>query len=136
MKWQAQSFNASEDHAVSPNNPYFSWLLTFGLPNELEFKEATGTPSSALYTALDRYMMDDIGRLKLKLHDKRNDFDFPVWISLFLVVNTNYICTSSACWACVSHLMCAYQISLVKYQSYRTNYHLNLTFARFYSLKL
>jgi hypothetical protein len=44
---------------------------------ELEIKKTTDTPALASY--LDLYLyIDNAGRLKSKLYDKHDDFDFPI----------------------------------------------------------
>ena len=46
-------------------------------PMELEIKDATDTVKSASY--LDLHLeIDNEGRLKTKLYDKREDFSFPI----------------------------------------------------------
>jgi hypothetical protein len=55
-------------------------------PSELEIKETTDTPALASY--LDLYLyIDNAGRLKSKLYDKHDDFDFPIVNFPFLSSN-------------------------------------------------
>lgn len=46
-------------------------------PNKFEIKETTDTPYSDSYIDIDFYI-DYTGRLKSKIYDKRDTFDFPV----------------------------------------------------------
>ena len=69
-------------------------------PNELEIKETTDTSFSASY--LDLYLYIDNGRLKSKLYDKRDDFDFPIVNFPFLSSN---IPTSPAYGVYISQLI-------------------------------
>ena len=99
----AQSFNFSFryiDDVLSINNPNFKDYLHLIYPNELEIKETTETSSSASY--LDLYLYIDNGRLKSKLYDKRDDFDFPIVNFPFLSSN---IPTSPAYGVYISQLI-------------------------------
>ena len=53
-------------------------------PNELEIKDTTDTDGSALYLDLHLEIKSE-GRLRTKLYDKRDDFNFPL-------VNFPFIC--------------------------------------------
>ena len=56
----------------------------FGDFVELEIKDTTDTDTSASYIGL-RLAIDSEGRLRKKLYDKRDDFNFPI-------VNFPFIC--------------------------------------------
>jgi hypothetical protein len=65
------------DDVLSLNNLQFKDYLHQIYPSELAFKETTDTPALASY--LDLYLyIDNSGRLKSKLYDKHDDFDFPI----------------------------------------------------------
>ena len=100
----AQSFNFSFryiDDVLSLNNPKFTDYLHLIYPNELEIKETTDTPNSASY--LDLYLyIDNDRRLKSKLYDKRDDFNFPIVNFPFLSSN---IPTSPAYGVYISQLI-------------------------------
>jgi hypothetical protein len=59
------------------NNSRFGDYLHRIYPNELEVKDTTDIQKSASY--LDFHLeIDNGGRLKTKLYDKRDDFTFPI----------------------------------------------------------
>ena len=63
------------DDVLSLNNPNFKDYLHLIYPSELEIKETTDNSTSASY--LDLYLyIDNTGRLKSKLDDKRVLFVF------------------------------------------------------------
>ena len=68
----------------SLNNPSFNDYLHLFYPNELEIKETTDTPSSALYLYPNLYI-DNTECLKADLYDKRVDFTFPIVNFPFLI---------------------------------------------------
>jgi hypothetical protein len=78
----AQTFNSSfcyihVDDVLSLNNSRFSDYLHHIYPNELQVKDTTDTQKSASY--LDLHLeINNAGRLKIKLDDKRDDFTFPI----------------------------------------------------------
>ena len=99
----AQSFNFSFryiDDVLSLKNPNFRDYLHLIYPTELEIKETTDTTSSASY--LDLYLYIDNGRLRSKLYDKRDDFNFPIVNFPFLSGN---IPTSPAYGVYISQLV-------------------------------
>ena len=83
-------------------------------PIELEIKVTTDTDRSALY--LDIHIEIDIdGRLRAKLYDKRNDFNFPIVNFPFIYSNipaapaygayiSQLVRYSRACGACQDYL--------------------------------
>jgi hypothetical protein len=76
----AQTFNSSFcyiDDVLSLNNSRFGDYLHRIYPNELQVKDTTDTQKSASYLDLP-LEIDNAGRLKIKLEDKRDDFTFPI----------------------------------------------------------
>jgi hypothetical protein len=75
----AQNFNYNFryiDDVLSLNNYWLGDYLHNIYPNELEVKGTTDTQSNDSY--LDLHIeIYNVGRLKLKLYDKRDDFTFP-----------------------------------------------------------
>ena len=75
----AQSFNFTFryiDDVLSLNNSRFDDFVDRIYPIELEIKDTTDIAKSASY--LDLHLEIDIGwRLRPKLYDKRDDFNFP-----------------------------------------------------------
>jgi len=66
------------------------WLkLTYH--NELERKDTTDTDRSASFLDLN-LEIDSAGRLRAKLYDKRDDFNFPI-------VNFPFICSNICIWS-------------------------------------
>ena len=76
----ARSFNFTFryiDDVLSLNNSKFSEFVDRIYPNELDIKDTTDTAKSASY--LDLHLeIDSDGRLKTRLYDKRDDFNFPI----------------------------------------------------------
>ena len=76
----ARSFNLTfryVDDVFSLNNSRFGDCVDGIYPIELERKDTTDTDRSASY--LDLHLeIDSVGRLKMKLYDKRDDFNFPI----------------------------------------------------------
>ena len=64
------------DDLLSVNNKYFKAYLHEIYPNELELKETTGSNETCSY--LDLALYSDGGKLKFRLYDKRDDFDFDI----------------------------------------------------------
>ena len=61
-------------------------MLIASIPTEVEIKDTTDTARSASY--LDLHLeIDNEGRLRTKLYDKRDDFDFPI-------VNFPFMCSN------------------------------------------
>jgi hypothetical protein len=56
-------------------------------PTELEIKDTTYTDRSASYLGI-RLENDSEGRLRTKLYDKRDDFNFPIVSFPFICSNT------------------------------------------------
>ena len=81
------------DDVLSLNNSRFSDYLHCIYPNELKVKDTTDTPKSTSY--LDLHLkIDNGGRLKTKLYDKRSDdFTFPILNFSFI---SSYIPASPA----------------------------------------
>jgi len=72
--------------ALSLNNSRFGDFVDRIYPVELEIKDTTDTDRSASY--LDLYLeIDSEGRLRTKLFDKRDGFNFPI-------VNFPFICSN------------------------------------------
>jgi hypothetical protein len=71
---------------MSLNNSRFDDYLHRFHPNELEVNNTTDTQMSASY--LDLHLeIDNGGRLKTKLYDKRDDFNIPIVNFPFLSYN-------------------------------------------------
>ena len=85
----AISFNSTFryiDDVLSLNNSKFGDYVDRIHPIELEIKDTTDTVKSASY--LDLHLeIDNEGRLKTKLYDKRDDFSFPIVNFPFLSSN-------------------------------------------------
>ena len=74
------------DDVLSLNNSKFGDYVEHIYPIELEIKDTTDTVKSASY--LDLHLeIDNEGRLKTKLYDKRDDFSFPIVNFPFLSSN-------------------------------------------------
>ena len=74
------------DDVLSLNNSKFGDYVDRIYPIELEIKDTTDTVKSASY--LDLHLeIDNEGRLKTKLYDKRDDFSFPIVNFPFLSSN-------------------------------------------------
>jgi hypothetical protein len=74
------------DDVLSLNNSRFGDLVDRIYPIELEIKDTTDTDRSASY--LDLHLeINSEGRLRTKLSDKRDDFNF-------LIVNFPFICSN------------------------------------------
>ena len=58
------------------NSPKFNDYMDVIYPKELEIKDTTDSPKWANY--LDHLEFDEDGTLFTRLHDKRDDFDFPI----------------------------------------------------------
>ena len=85
----ARSFNFTiryTDHVLSLNNSRFYDFVDRIYPIELEIQDTTGIDSSATYLGLHLEIGSE-GRLRTKLYDKRDDFNFPI-------VNFPFICSS------------------------------------------
>jgi hypothetical protein len=85
----ARSFNFTFryiDDVLSLNNSRFRDFVDRIYSIELEIKDTTDTDMSASY--LDIHLeIDNEGRLRTKLYDKRHDFNFPI-------VNFPFICSN------------------------------------------
>jgi hypothetical protein len=85
----ARSFNFTFryiDDVLSLNNFRFCDFVDRIYPIEFEIKDITDTDTSASY--LDLHLeTDSEGRLRTKLYDKRDDFNFPI-------VNLPFICSN------------------------------------------
>jgi hypothetical protein len=91
----ARSFNfmfCYIDDVLSLNNFRFGNFVDRIYPIELEKKDTTDTDRSASY--LDLHLeIDSEGRIRTKLYDKRDDFNFPI-------VNFPFICSNiPAAWS-------------------------------------
>ena len=65
------------DDVLPLNNSRFGDFVDRIYPTELEIKDTTYTDRSASY--LDLHLeIDSEGRLRTKLYDKRDDFNFPI----------------------------------------------------------
>ena len=68
------------DDVLSLNNSRFGDFVDRIYPIELEIKDTTDTDKSASY--LDLHLeIDSEGRLRTKLYDERDDFNFPIELS-------------------------------------------------------
>ena len=127
QKKLAQSFNFSFryiDDVLSLNNPQFKDYLHLIYPKELEIKDTTDTSKSASY--LDLFLfIDDNGRLKSKLYDKRDDFNFKI-------VNFPFLCGNIP----ASPAYGVYISQLIRYSRACTHYSDFLERARLLSHKL
>ena len=74
------------DDVLSLNNSRFGDFVDRIYPIELEIKYSTDTDKSASYLDL-HFEIESEGRLRTKLYDKRNDFNF-------LIVNFPFICSN------------------------------------------
>jgi hypothetical protein len=86
----ARSFNFTfcyVDDVFSLDNSRFGDFVDRIYPVELEIKDTTDTDRSASYLEL-HLVIDSEGRLRTKLYDKRDDFNFHI-------VNCPFICTCS-----------------------------------------
>ena len=85
----ARSFNFTFryiDDVLSLYNSRFGDFVDHIYPIELEIKDTTDTDRSASY--LDLHLkIDSEGRLRTKLYDKKDDFNFPI-------VNFPFICSN------------------------------------------
>jgi hypothetical protein len=75
-----QTFNSSfryTDDVLSVNNSWFCDYIHRIYLNEHEVKNTTDTQKSTSYLDLHTDI-DNRGRLKIKLYDKRDDFTFPI----------------------------------------------------------
>jgi hypothetical protein len=84
----ARSFNFTFhciDDAISINNSRLGDFVNRIYPIELQIKDAIDTDMSASYLDLP-LEVDSEGRLRTKLYDKRDDFNFPI-------VNFPFICS-------------------------------------------
>jgi hypothetical protein len=85
----ARSFNFMfryTDDVLSLNNSRFGDFVDRIYPIELEIKDTTDTYRSVSY--LDPHLeIDSEGRLRTKLYDRRDDFNFPI-------VNFPFICSN------------------------------------------
>ena len=85
----ARSFNFTFryiDDVLSLNNSRICDFVDRIYPIEVEIKDTTDTDRSASY--LDLHLkIDSEGRLRTKLYDKRDDFNFPI-------VNFSFICSN------------------------------------------
>ena len=71
---------------LSLNNSRFGDFVDLIYPIEFEIKDTTDTDRSASY--LDLHLeIDSEGRLRTKLYDKRDDFNFPI-------VNFPFVCSN------------------------------------------
>ena len=112
----ARSFNFTFryiDDVLSLNNSRFGDFVDRIYPIELQIKYTTYIDRSASY--LDLYLkIDSEGRLRTKLYDKRDDFNFPI-------VNFPFICSnipaSPAYGVYISQLI-RYSITCGSYQDF------------------
>ena len=74
------------DDVLLLNNSRFGDFVDRIYPIELEIKDTTDTDRSPSYLDL-HFEIDSEGRLKTKLYDKRDDFNFPI-------VNFPFICSN------------------------------------------
>jgi hypothetical protein len=74
------------DDVLSINNSRFGDFVDRIYPIELEIKNTTDTDRSASYIEL-HLEIDSEGRLRTKLYDKRDDFNFPI-------ANFPFICSN------------------------------------------
>jgi hypothetical protein len=85
----ARSFNFTLHYiydVLSVNNSRFGDFVDCLYPIEPEIKDSTDADRSASY--LDLHLeIDSEGRLRMKLYDKRDDFNFPI-------VNFPFVCSN------------------------------------------
>ena len=85
----ARSFNFTfryADDVLSLNNSRFGDFVDRIYPIGLEIEDTTGTDISASYVDMHLEVGSE-GRLRTKLYDKRDDFNFPI-------VNLPFICSN------------------------------------------
>ena len=90
----ARSFNFTFhyiDDVLSLNNSRFGDFVDRIYPIELEIKHTTDTDRSASYLNL-QLEIDSKDRLRTKLYDIRDDFNFPI-------VNFPFICSNTCTWS-------------------------------------
>ena len=75
-----------KDDVLSLNNSKFGDFVDRIYPIQLEIKDTTDTDRSVLYLYL-HIEIDNEGRLRTKLYDKRLNFNFPI-------VNFPFICSN------------------------------------------
>ena len=76
-KTKRSYFNFTFRYVLSLNNSRFGDFVDRIYPIDLKIKNTTDTDRSASY--IDIHLeMDSEGRLRTKLFDKRDDFNFPV----------------------------------------------------------
>jgi hypothetical protein len=81
------------DDVLSLNNSRFGDFVDRVYPIEFEIKDTTYTDRSASY--LDLHLeIDSEGRLRTKLYDKRDDFNFPI-------VKFPFICSNIPAATCI-----------------------------------
>jgi hypothetical protein len=81
------------DDVLSLNNSRFGDFVDRVYPIEFEIKDTTDTDRSASY--LDLHLeIDSEGRLRTKLYDKRDDFNFPI-------VKFPFICSNIPAATCI-----------------------------------
>ena len=95
----------------SLNNSKFSEFVDCIYPNELDIKDTTDTAKSASYLDLHLQIEND-GRLKTRLYDKRDDFSFPI-------VNFPFICSNIP----AAPAYGVYMSQLVRYSRACISYH-------------
>jgi hypothetical protein len=100
----ARSFNFTFryiDDVLSLNNSRICDFVDRIYLIEVEIKDTTDTDRSASY--LDLHLkIDSEGRLRTKLYDKRDDFNFPIVTFSFICSN---IQVAPAYWVCISQLI-------------------------------
>ena len=101
------------DDVLSLNKSRLGDFVDRIYPIELEIKDTTDTDTSASY--LDLHLeIDNEGRLRTKLYDKRDDFNFPI-------VNFPFICSNisaaPAYGVCIS-LLIRYSRACGSYQNF------------------
>ena len=85
----ARSFNFKFryiDDVLLLNNSRFGDFVDRIYPIELEIKDTTDTDGSASYLDIHLEIVSE-GRLRTKLYDKRDDFNFPIVNFLFICSN-------------------------------------------------
>ena len=99
------------DDVLSLNNSRFGDFVYRIYPIELEIKDTTDTDRSASYLDL-HFEIDSEGRLRTKLYDKRDDFNFSI-------VNFPLICSNIP----AAHAYGVYISQLIQYSSACGSYH-------------
>jgi hypothetical protein len=85
----------------------------YGPCYELEIKDTTDTDRSASYLDI-HFEIDSEGRLRTKLYDKRDDYNFPIVNFPFICSNIPAASPNGVLIAYISELVVPIRISLIE----------------------